>query len=93
MSADDCELIELPAWGEHMQQVLGGAAGNDLRVSQDGVGGGGGGGGCGKALMIASLLLAKLGDFLVPGILRSYNNHAACVSGTVVILKVIKILG
>ena len=51
MSAEDCELIELPTWGEHMQQALG----TDFR-QQDG-----------KSLMIASLLLAKLGDFLVPG--------------------------
>ena len=55
MSADDCELIELPAWGESMQQSLGAAAATaDTRRH-------------GKALMIAHLLLAKLGDFLVPG--------------------------
>ena len=52
MSADDCEKVELPAWGQDLVRTS---------VSEDVDSG------SAKSLKIASLLVAKLGDFLVPG--------------------------
>jgi E3 ubiquitin-protein ligase HECTD4 len=50
MSAEDCEKVELPAWGQDLQPAI-----NSAPLASE------------KSLHIASLLLAKLGDFLVPG--------------------------
>lgn len=49
MAAEDCDRVELPAWG---QDIIGEAQAEERN---------------GKPIQIASLLLAKLGDFLVPG--------------------------
>ena len=58
MTAEDCEKVELPAWGQDIQPALAPSV-HDTEGNQRE-----------KSLRIASLLLAKLGDFLVPGTLR-----------------------
>ena len=50
MSAEDCDKVELPTWGQDVAHSLP----PDSHLSL-------------KPFKIASLLLAKLGDFLVPG--------------------------
>lgn len=51
MSTDDCEYLELPSWGQHMHSTH---WSNADSISD-------------PPAKIVSLLLAKLGDFLVPG--------------------------
>lgn len=55
MSVDECEKVELPAWGQDLVQTS-----HDVN----------------KSVRIVSLLLAKLGDFLVPG----GNRFSDCLS-------------
>ena len=55
MTSEDCEHIELPAWRD---TSLTGGSPRDTSEAED------------KPALIASLLLAKLGDFLVPGMPR-----------------------
>lgn len=59
MSTDDCEYVELPSWGQHMHS----SHWNNAESISD------------PAAKIVSLLLAKLGDFLVPGMYIVWRCH------------------
>lgn len=65
MSTEDCDKVDLPAWGQDLQPE----GGLPPTASE-------------KSVRIASLLLAKLGDFLVPGdqttiVLKQASNDLA----------------
>ena len=72
MSSDDCEKIELPAWGQEIHETIKG--------TEDGS----------KPVMIASLLLAKLGDYLTPGqfdlLFCKINNELCCCKCYTIVL-------
>ena len=58
MSAEDCDKVELPTWG----QEVAGSLGSESQLSH-------------KPFKIVSLLLAKLGDFLVPGSVATVSSR------------------
>ena len=59
MSAGDCDKVELPAWGQEFHSTLPAQHSNENDMDDAPL--------YPKPLKIASLLVAKLGDFLVPG--------------------------
>ncbi|XP_022104608.1 probable E3 ubiquitin-protein ligase HECTD4 isoform X2 [Acanthaster planci] len=88
MSAEDCASVQLPCWGQEVSTLLGGA---DAASAMAGAGAEGEKEGEGEEQLgdppakIASLLLAKLGDYVVPGCQTTAStdiSNSVSVDGT-----------